>query len=201
MGSHFTFTAVSADDSLAWRAMRAGMGEVQRIDRLMSYWDSTSQITQVNRAGGRAAGGRVGRKVYDLIQRTLKALGPQRRGLRHHLRRRRQDLQVRPAGARGPARLGHGAGLGAAHRLPKVRARPGHALRDAARKGHAHQPGGHPAGLRRAPGPGADEQMGIAGGLINGSGDVLVLGPAGRRLAAGALPSATRPSPRTCRRG
>jgi thiamine biosynthesis lipoprotein len=25
MGSHFTFTAVSADDSLAWRALRAGL--------------------------------------------------------------------------------------------------------------------------------------------------------------------------------
>lgn len=71
MGSHFTFTAVSADDSLAWRAIRAGIQEAQRIDRLCSYWDSTSQITQVNRAAGLRPVV-VDQEVYDLIARTLK---------------------------------------------------------------------------------------------------------------------------------
>lgn len=71
MGSHFTFTAVSADDSLAWRALRAGLRETQRIDRLCSYWDSTSQVVKVNRqAGIRPVV--VDREVYDLIARTLK---------------------------------------------------------------------------------------------------------------------------------
>lgn len=71
MGSHFTFTAVSADDSLAWRAIRAGIQETRRIDRLCSYWDSTSQITQINRAAGLHPVV-VDQEVYDLIQRTLK---------------------------------------------------------------------------------------------------------------------------------
>lgn len=71
MGSHFTFTAVSADDSLAWRAIRAGIWEAQRIDRLCSYWDSTSQITQINRAAGLRPVV-VDQEVYDLIARTLK---------------------------------------------------------------------------------------------------------------------------------
>ncbi len=71
MGSHFTFTAVSADDSLAWRAVRAGIQEARRIDRLFSYWDSTSQITQVNRAAGLHPVV-VDQEVYDLIGRTLK---------------------------------------------------------------------------------------------------------------------------------
>lgn len=71
MGSHFTFTAVSADDSLAWRALRAGLRETQRIDRLFSYWDSTSQVTQINRlAGIRPVV--VDQEVLDLIARTLK---------------------------------------------------------------------------------------------------------------------------------
>lgn len=71
MGSHFTFTAVSADDSLAWRALRAGLGECQRIDRLCSYWDSASQVVQLNRlAGIRPVV--VDQEVFDLIQRTLK---------------------------------------------------------------------------------------------------------------------------------
>nr|WP_246455289.1 FAD:protein FMN transferase [Hymenobacter citatus] len=71
MGSHFTFTAVSSDDSLAWRAVRAGIREAQRIDRLCSYWDSTSQITQINRAAGLHPVV-VAQEVYDLIARTLK---------------------------------------------------------------------------------------------------------------------------------
>jgi thiamine biosynthesis lipoprotein len=71
MGSHFTFTAVSADDSLAWRALRAGLRETQRIDRLFSYWDSTSQVTKINRlAGIRPVV--VDQEVLDLIARTLK---------------------------------------------------------------------------------------------------------------------------------
>ncbi|WP_151088750.1 FAD:protein FMN transferase [Hymenobacter baengnokdamensis] len=71
MGSHFTFTAVSADDSLAWRAVRAGLRETQRIDRLCSYWDSTSQVVKINRmAGIRPVV--VDQEVYDLIQRTLR---------------------------------------------------------------------------------------------------------------------------------
>lgn len=71
MGSHFTFTAVSADDSLAWRALRAGLAETARIDHLFSYWDSTSQVVKVNRmAGIRPVV--VDPEVYDLIQRTLK---------------------------------------------------------------------------------------------------------------------------------
>ncbi|QNH62573.1 FAD:protein FMN transferase [Hymenobacter sediminicola] len=71
MGSHFTFTAVSGNDSLAWRAIRAGIREAQRIDRLCSYWDSASQITQINRAAGLRPTV-VDQEVYDLIQRTLK---------------------------------------------------------------------------------------------------------------------------------
>ncbi len=71
MGSQFTFTAVSGDDSLAWRALRAGLRETQRIDRLCSYWDSTSQVVKINRlAGIRPVV--VDQEVYDLIVRTLK---------------------------------------------------------------------------------------------------------------------------------
>ncbi len=71
MGSHFTFTAVSADDSLAWRALRAGLRETQRIDRLCSYWDSASQVVKINRLAG-VRPMVVDQEVFDLIQRTLK---------------------------------------------------------------------------------------------------------------------------------
>ena len=71
MGSHFTFTVVADDDSAGQRALRAGLGEVQRIDRLMSFWDSTSEVVHVNRmAGVRPVA--VSPETFDLINRTLR---------------------------------------------------------------------------------------------------------------------------------
>ena len=71
IGTHFTFTAVPSDDSLAWWALRAGVRETQRIDRLFSYWDSTLQVVKINRmAGIRPVV--VDQEVYGLIARTLK---------------------------------------------------------------------------------------------------------------------------------
>ncbi|TGE24539.1 FAD:protein FMN transferase [Hymenobacter aquaticus] len=71
MGSHFEFTVVSDRDTLAWQALEAAVTEVRRIDHLMSFWDSTSQITQINRQAGRQPVV-VDQEVYDLIQRTLR---------------------------------------------------------------------------------------------------------------------------------
>jgi thiamine biosynthesis lipoprotein len=71
MGSRFTFTVVAPDDSTGQRALRAALAEVARIDHLMSFWDSTSQITQINRlAGVRPVA--VAPETFDLIQRTLR---------------------------------------------------------------------------------------------------------------------------------
>ena len=71
MGSHFTFTVVADDDSAGQRALRAGLGEVQRIDRLMSFWDSTSEVVHINRmAGVRPVA--VSPETFDLINRTLR---------------------------------------------------------------------------------------------------------------------------------
>ncbi len=71
MGSHFTLTVVAPDDSTGQRALRAGLGEVGRIDRLMSFWDSTSEVVRVNRlAGVRPVA--VSAETFDLIARTLR---------------------------------------------------------------------------------------------------------------------------------
>ena len=70
MGSHFTFTVVAPDDSAGQRALRAGLGEVRRIDRLMSFWDSTSEVVRINRAAGRRPV-TVSAETFDLITRTL----------------------------------------------------------------------------------------------------------------------------------
>ncbi|OWP65136.1 hypothetical protein CDA63_01930 [Hymenobacter amundsenii] len=71
MGSHFTYTVVANNDTLGWTALNAAIAETRRIDRLMSFWDSTSQITQVNRAAGLRPVV-VDQEVYDLIERTLR---------------------------------------------------------------------------------------------------------------------------------
>ena len=70
MGSHFTFTVVAPDDSTGQRALRAGLGEVRRIDKLMSFWDSTSEVVRVNRAAGLRPVA-VSPETFDLISRTL----------------------------------------------------------------------------------------------------------------------------------
>ena len=70
MGSHFTFTVVADNDSAGQRALRAGLGEVRRIDKLMSFWDSTSEVVRINRAAGRRPVA-VSPETFDLIVRTL----------------------------------------------------------------------------------------------------------------------------------
>ncbi|MDB5235260.1 MAG: hypothetical protein JWR44_2253 [Hymenobacter sp.] len=71
MGSHFTFTVVAPDDSTGQRALRAGLGEVRRIDRLMSFWDSTSEVVRINRQAGLRPVA-VSPETFDLINRTLR---------------------------------------------------------------------------------------------------------------------------------
>jgi len=71
MGSHFDFTVVATSDTLGWRALNAALHETERIDKLMSFWDSTSQVTQINRAAGLHPVV-VDQELYDLIQRTLR---------------------------------------------------------------------------------------------------------------------------------
>ncbi|WP_161787192.1 FAD:protein FMN transferase [Hymenobacter sp. IS2118] len=71
MGSRFTFTVVAENDSAGQRALRAGLGEVRRIDRLMSFWDSTSEVVHINRmAGIRPVV--VSTETFALISRTLR---------------------------------------------------------------------------------------------------------------------------------
>lgn len=71
MGSHFSYTVVAPTDTLGWRALNAAVAETRRIDHLMSFWDSASQITQINRAAGQRPVV-VDQEVFDLIQRTLR---------------------------------------------------------------------------------------------------------------------------------
>ncbi|PSR11670.1 MAG: thiamine biosynthesis protein ApbE [Bacteroidetes bacterium] len=71
MGCRFELTAVATTDTIAWQAIRAGVAEIQRIERLISSWDENSQTSAINRNAG-VQPMRVDRELYDLIYRAKK---------------------------------------------------------------------------------------------------------------------------------
>jgi len=71
MGSHFEITAVATNDTIAWKAVEAGIGEIQRIENLISSWDKESQTSQINRNAGVKAV-IVDKELFDLIYRSKK---------------------------------------------------------------------------------------------------------------------------------
>lgn len=71
MGSRFEVTAVSEDDSLAWRAIHGAIKETLRIEKLISEWDSASQTTAINNHAG-IEPVKVDKELYDLINRSIK---------------------------------------------------------------------------------------------------------------------------------
>jgi len=71
MASRFEVTAVSENDTTAWKAINAAINETRRIEHLISEWDSTSQTTLINRNAGLAPV-KVDQELYDLISRSIK---------------------------------------------------------------------------------------------------------------------------------
>ena len=71
MGCRFVLTAAAQNDTIAWQAIHAGIGEIQRIEKLISSWDSTSQTSAINdNAGIRPV--EVDKELFDLIVRSIK---------------------------------------------------------------------------------------------------------------------------------
>jgi thiamine biosynthesis lipoprotein len=186
MGSSFTFTAVSADDSLAWRALRAGLRETQRIDHLFSYWDSTSQVVKINRlAGIRPVV--VDPEVYDLIALKISALS----GGAFDITFASSD-KIYKFDKQAHASLPDSAVVRASVRRigwQKVRLDPATHSVFLPEKGMRINLAGilQGYGVRRA--QALMQRMGIVGGLINGSGDVSCWGQqpdgSGWRVAIG----------------
>lgn len=70
MGSGFEITAIATEKATAQQAVGIAIAEIQRIEKLISEWDSTSQTAAINRnAGIRAV--KVDRELVDLIRRAL----------------------------------------------------------------------------------------------------------------------------------
>ena len=71
MGSRFEVSAVATSEQVAWDAINAGIGEIERIEKLISSWDKNSQTSAINRQAGVQAV-KVDKELFDLIQRAKK---------------------------------------------------------------------------------------------------------------------------------
>ena len=69
MGCHFVITAIDADPQKAWDAIRAGVREMQRIEMLISSWKESSETSKVNRNAG-IQPVKVCKELWDLIFRS-----------------------------------------------------------------------------------------------------------------------------------
>ncbi|TPE44429.1 FAD:protein FMN transferase [Pontibacter mangrovi] len=69
MGTRFELVAVSHDPQKAWEAIDAGIKEIQRIEALISEWQTTSQTSEINRNAG-IKPVVVDEELYDLISRS-----------------------------------------------------------------------------------------------------------------------------------
>ena len=69
MGSSFEFTIVCEDENRAEYLLNASIDEVKRIEALISEWDSTSIVSEINRQSGISAVA-VNDEVYQLFDRS-----------------------------------------------------------------------------------------------------------------------------------
>ena len=71
MGCSFELATTASSDTVAWTAIRAGINEIARIERLISSWDPKSQTSEINRMAG-IKPVKVDKELYDLIYRAKK---------------------------------------------------------------------------------------------------------------------------------
>lgn len=71
MGSRYEVYAIHENETLARKAILAGISEIQRIEKLISSWDPNSQTSMINKNAGIKPVA-VDRELYDLIYRCKK---------------------------------------------------------------------------------------------------------------------------------
>ncbi|MFC0776986.1 FAD:protein FMN transferase [Flavobacterium sp. HJSW_4] len=70
MGNNFTITVTAADHDTANRHIEAAIGEIRRIEKLLTTFDGQSQTNQVNSQAGISAV-KVDQEVFGLIERSI----------------------------------------------------------------------------------------------------------------------------------
>jgi thiamine biosynthesis lipoprotein len=71
MGNRFEISVVAEDEQQATNAIEKAIAEIQRIEKLLTTFDPTSQTNQINEQAGIKSVA-VDREVFDLIERSLK---------------------------------------------------------------------------------------------------------------------------------
>lgn len=74
MGTAFEITAISEDENRAIKSIEAAVAEIQRIERLISSWDANSETSAINRNAG-IKPIEVDEELFDLVKRSLKVSG------------------------------------------------------------------------------------------------------------------------------
>jgi thiamine biosynthesis lipoprotein len=71
MGNIFSFNLISDDEEVAQQGIDAAIGEIRRIERLLTTFNDESQINLINKhAGTRPV--QVEREVFNIIQRSIR---------------------------------------------------------------------------------------------------------------------------------
>ncbi|MGC3947733.1 MAG: FAD:protein FMN transferase [Chryseolinea sp.] len=71
MGNRFEFSVVGSDEAIAMQAIEIGIGEVRRIEALLTTFDEQSQTNRINQMAGIGPVS-VDREVFELIERSLR---------------------------------------------------------------------------------------------------------------------------------
>lgn len=71
MGNRFEISVLADEEACALERIRAGVAEIQRIEKLLTTYDETSETNQINRQAG-IAPVPVSRETFDLIERSIR---------------------------------------------------------------------------------------------------------------------------------
>ncbi len=69
MGSRFDITVVSVDEDLGYINIQEAIGEIRRIEKMISSWDASSETTLINRNAG-IKPVKVSLELFKLIERS-----------------------------------------------------------------------------------------------------------------------------------
>ena len=70
MGSRFDITVVSVDEDLGYINIQEAIGEIQRVEKMISSWDESSETSLINRNAG-IKPVKVSLELFKLIERSM----------------------------------------------------------------------------------------------------------------------------------
>lgn len=70
MGTLVSITAVASDKEVGHRAIHAGFDEIKRLERMLSTWVASSELSQVNANAGHHPV-KVSRETFNLVEKSL----------------------------------------------------------------------------------------------------------------------------------